>query len=152
MQVQILVLIAVGAWLIGLTAALFWVLRIFNSLTKEAKGESLIKVLEKILLRLRTDSEAIKLIKKEIAGIREIDKFHIQKVGMVRFNPFRETGGDHSFSIALLDANDTGLVLTGIHTRERTRIYTKTVKLGKGEFELSEEEKKALSKAQRVKG
>ena len=135
----------------GLTVALWWVVRVFNSLTRQAKGESLIKVLEKVIARLRIDSEEIREIKKEIAGIRELDRYHIQKVGMVRFNPFRETGGDHSFSIALLDANNTGLILTGIHTRERTRIYTKAVKLGEGEFELSDDEKKALSKAQKTK-
>ena len=149
MQVEKIVLLVLGLWLLGLTVALWWVVRVFNSLTRQAKGESLIKVLEKVIARLRIDSEEIREIKKEIAGIRELDRYHIQKVGMVRFNPFRETGGDHSFSIALLDANNTGLILTGIHTRERTRIYTKAVKNGKGEFELSDDEKKALSKAQK---
>ncbi|KKQ97242.1 hypothetical protein A3E15_01225 [Candidatus Woesebacteria bacterium RIFCSPHIGHO2_12_FULL_42_9] len=151
MQVEKIVLLVLGLWLLGLTVALWWVVRVFNSLTRQAKGESLIKVLEKVIARLRIDSEEIREIKKEIAGIRELDRYHIQKVGMVRFNPFRETGGDHSFSIALLDANNTGLILTGIHTRERTRIYTKAVKLGEGEFELSDDEKKALSKAQKTK-
>jgi len=150
-QVEKIVLLVLGLWLLGLTVALWWVVRVFNSLTRQAKGESLIKVLEKVIARLRIDSEEIREIKKEIAGIRELDRYHIQKVGMVRFNPFRETGGDHSFSIALLDANNTGLILTGIHTRERTRIYTKAVKLGEGEFELSDDEKKALSKAQKTK-
>ena len=149
MQVEKIVLLVLGLWLLGLTVALWWVVRVFNSLTRQVKGESLIKVLEKVIVRLRVDSEEIREIKKEIAGIRELDRYHIQKVGMVRFNPFRETGGDHSFSIALLDANNTGLILTGIHTRERTRIYTKAVKNGKGEFELSDDEKKALSKAQK---
>lgn len=151
MQVEKIVLLVLGLWLLGLTVALWWVVRVFNSLTRQAKGESLIKVLEKVIVRLRIDSEEIREIKKEIAGIRELDRYHIQKVGMVRFNPFRETGGDYSFSIALLDANNTGLILTGIHTRERTRIYTKAVKLGEGEFELSDDEKKALSKAQKTK-
>lgn len=151
MQLQIIVLTVAGIWLLGLTFTFWWILGVFNSLTKEAKGESLIKVLEKVLTRLKRDSEEIREIKKEIGEIRELSRLHIQKIGMIRFNPFRETGGDHSFSIALLDANDTGLVLTGIHTRERTRIYTKAVKNGKGEFEFSQEEKKALSKAQKVR-
>jgi hypothetical protein len=151
-QVQTIVpLIIIGIWLLGLTVGFWWLLRVINHLTREAKGESLIKVLEKILTRLKSDSEEIRQIKKEILGIREMSRFHIQKVGMIRFNPFRETGGDHSFTIALLDANNTGLVLTGIHTRERTRIYTKAIKNGKGEFELSDEEKKALNKAQKIR-
>jgi len=55
--------------------------------------------------------------------------------------------GDHSFSLALLDGKDTGVVITGLHTRERTRVYMKAIKAGKGEHELSEDEKKALAKA-----
>lgn len=151
MQVQIIILALVVLWLLGLTASCLWILRIFNSLTKGVGSESLVKVLDKVLVRLRQDSEEIKDIKKEIGNIHELDKFHVQKMGMVRFNPFRETGGDHSFSIAFLDETDSGLVLTGIHTRERTRVYMKEIKNGKGEFELSNEEKKALSKAQKTR-
>lgn len=149
MQVYAIVLIIIGIWLLGLTAVLIWILKIFNSLTANSKGETLIKILEKVLLGIKRESVEIDKVKKQIESVRSADKFHIQKIGVVRFNPFRETGGDHSFSIAFLDETDTGVILTGIHTRERTRIYTKALKNGKGEFELSDEEKKALSKAQK---
>jgi len=88
-------------------------------------------------------------IKVELGQQADEGRLHIQKIGIVRFNPFKEIGGDHSFSLALLDGKDTGVVLTGIHTRERTRIYTKQIKNGKCEFELSAEEKRALIKAQK---
>lgn len=133
----------------GLSAGLFWIYRIFSTLTKESKGEGLFKILGKVLEKENQNTKEISEIKKEVASIRGLDKYHIQKIGIIRFNPFRETGGDHSFSIAFLDETDTGVVITGIHTRERTRIYTKEVKRGKGEFELSDEEKKALVKAQK---
>jgi len=150
-QFQVIILIVIGAWLISLTAALFWILKVFNNLTKEVKGESLIRVLEKVLAKIEWDTKEIGEVKKEIGKIKDLDRLHLQKVGMVRFNPFRETGGDHSFTVALLDATDTGLVLTGIHTRERTRIYTKAIINGKGEFELSENERKALVRAQKTR-
>ncbi len=68
---------------------------------------------------------------------------------MVRFNPFSEVGGDHSFALAILDANSTRVVISSIHTRDRTRLYAKVIKRGKSEIELSAEEKKALAQAQK---
>ena len=70
---------------------------------------------------------------------------------MVRFNPFSEMGGDHSFSVALLDGHDTGIIITGLHTRERTRVYIKPVNKGKSEYDLSKEELKALTSTKAVK-
>ncbi|MBT6401613.1 DUF4446 family protein [candidate division WWE3 bacterium] len=66
---------------------------------------------------------------------------NIQRVGMKRFNPFGDTGGNQSFSMALLDANNDGVVLSSLHGRSGTRIYAKPVKSGKQlEHELSSEE------------
>ncbi|MBU0572511.1 DUF4446 family protein [Patescibacteria group bacterium] len=141
---------AVGFWLFVLSIGLFIILRFFNRLVKRADKGDLKKVLEKVLAVEVENSKAIKMLEKEIDKLEDDGRFHVQKVGLVRFNPFQETGGDHSFSIALLDGKDTGLVLTGLHTRERTRVYAKTVTKGKSEHELSNEEKKAFTKAKRA--
>ena len=70
---------------------------------------------------------------------------HIQKIGLVRFNPFKDTGGDQSFILALVDAQDTGVVISSLHTRTGTRWYAKGVVRGKGvEYDLSDDEIKAL--------
>jgi len=76
---------------------------------------------------------------------------HFQKLGLIRFNPFNETGGNNSFSLVLLDGKNNGWVMTGLHTRERTRLYVKPIKNLKSEYELSDEEKKALEKAVKTK-
>ncbi|KKU12365.1 MAG: hypothetical protein UX19_C0002G0072 [Candidatus Woesebacteria bacterium GW2011_GWA1_45_8] len=136
-------------WLTALTVAVFWVLRLFLRLSAKVKGENLQKVLERILEGETLNAKNLSALKVELERQRDEARLHIQKVGIVRFNPFKEIGGDHSFSLALLDGKDTGIVLTGIHTRERTRIYTKQVRNGKCEFELSNEEKRALIKAQK---
>jgi hypothetical protein len=74
---------------------------------------------------------------------------NLQKVGFVRFNPFAATGGDQSFSLALLDRKNNGLVLSSLHSRESTRLYAKTLKRGKSiDYELSKEEQKAIEHAQ----
>ncbi len=72
-----------------------------------------------------------------------------QKISIVRFNPFGDTGGDQSFSIAVLDGHNSGYVLTSIHGRQGTRSYIKPVDFGRSKYSLSEEEKQAISQAMR---
>ncbi len=71
----------------------------------------------------------------------------IQKVSVLRYNPYGDTGGDMSFSIALLDGKKAGLILTSLHTRSGTRIYTKAIIEGKSATALSKEEEEVLKKA-----
>lgn len=86
-------------------------------------------------------------LKKEVEKLREQGVFSVQKVGVVRYNPFSEVGGDQSFSIALLDGNNDGVVITSLYSRDGNRVYGKLVKNGKSEYSLSGEEKKAISEA-----
>jgi len=136
-----------GIWLLALSLVVYWLFRFLRRLTKDTKKENLVKVLESVINSQERNRVRLLELTKELKQLSDLSNYHIQKVGIVRFNPFRDLGGDHSFTIALLDAQDTGLVITGLHTRERTRVYVKAVKKGKAEYELSEEEKKALNKA-----
>jgi hypothetical protein len=86
-------------------------------------------------------------ISKELENLKRESKFNFQKIGIVRFNPFSEVGGNQSFSIALLDGNDNGVVITSLYTREGNRVYGKPVKNGQSEYLLSAEEKEAIEKA-----
>src|SRR5689334_23197781 len=70
-----------------------------------------------------------------------------QKISIVRFNPFGDTGGDQSFVLAVLDAHNSGYVLTSIHGRGGTRVYVKPVDYAKSKYTLSEEEQQALAQA-----
>lgn len=134
-------------WLSLITGFVFWIYKHINSLVKESKGEPLIKVLDGFVEKEKKNAGEIENLKNEFRRLDEKGLLHIQKVGLVRFNPFNETGGDHSFSLAVLDANDTGFVLTGLHTRERTRLYAKAVKEGRCEYDLSKEELYSIKKA-----
>lgn len=71
----------------------------------------------------------------------------IQKVGIVRYNAFKDTGSDLSFTLALLDEHNDGVVLNGIYSREMSNIYAKPVKNGESSYAMSEEEKLAVQKA-----
>lgn len=71
----------------------------------------------------------------------------VQRVGIVRFNPFEETGGNQSFVLALLDGESNGVLLTSLHARAGTRIYLRTVIGGRCDVTLSAEETEALRQA-----
>ncbi len=71
----------------------------------------------------------------------------VQNVGLVRFNPFQETGGDQSFAMALLDKRGDGVVISSLHSRNSTRFYAKPVKAGASQLSLSDEEAQALQQA-----
>lgn len=142
-------LVPIFIWLLVLSLVVYRFYRSINSLVKESKGESLIKTLGAIIAKEKKNSSSLNSLERDLAGVKLDSLSHVQKVGLVRFNPFNETGGDHSFSMSVLDANDTGFVITGLHTRERTRLYVKSVSRGKSEYELSKEEKEAIIKAQK---
>lgn len=70
------------------------------------------------------------------------------RVAIVRYNPYEDTGGDQSFSIALLSKKGSGVVVTSLHARSGTRVFAKPIREGKaGKHELSKEEQEVVSKA-----
>ncbi|HHW31225.1 MAG TPA: DUF4446 family protein [Clostridiaceae bacterium] len=73
----------------------------------------------------------------------------IQKVGIVRFNAFEDTGSDLSYSIALLNENDDGVVISSIYSRESSYTYAKPVISGNSKYPLSAEEIKAIDIAKK---
>lgn len=71
----------------------------------------------------------------------------IQKIGVVRYSAFKDTGSDLSFAVALLDENNDGVVFNGIYSREMSNIYAKPVNKGNSNYTLSEQEIEAIEKA-----
>ncbi len=89
----------------------------------------------------------VKRIGQELEDVKKISEAALQKVGVVRFSPFKEVGSDQSFSIALLDAGNNGIVLTSYYSRDLNRVYTKPIENGSSKYSLAEEEKKAIEEA-----
>ncbi len=73
----------------------------------------------------------------------------VQKVGIVRFNAFDNVGSDLSFSIAMLDNSDSGIVISGIYARDSSSTYAKPVSSGKSKYTLSAEEIQAIDIAKK---
>jgi hypothetical protein len=142
-----IILAVFGIWLIAISVVLYRIFALFNKLTKGVEVTDLKKVLEKVLAQGDKNEKDVNELVRRVNEQEEDGKLHIQKVGLVRFNPFKELGGDHSFSLSVLDGEGSGVIITSLHTRDRTRVYMKRILKGKGDIELSEEEKKALLKA-----
>ena len=86
-------------------------------------------------------------IEEALHGLQEVQKSSIQKIGLVRYNPFADDGGNLSFSLAILDGNGTGIVVTSMHGREANRIYAKSISNGKSEYKLTAEEQQAIEQS-----
>ncbi len=116
---------------------------------KQTKKEP--KDLKSALNKIKDLEERIGEILGEIKKLKKEQRFSVQKVGIIRFNPFSEVGGDQSFSISLLNENNDGAVITSLYTRQENRVYGKPIKNGQSEYSLSEEEKQAIEKAKNSK-
>ena len=123
-----------------------YILIFFKKLSKGIGRNNLIKILSKISEIEKDNSESIKKTDRVIDEIKKDAEKHLQKVSFMRYNPFPEVGGDHSFSLVILDARTNGFIITGLHTRERTRVYVKKIEKGKSKQQLSEEEQGVLTK------
>ena len=79
-----------------------------------------------------------------IDDLETVGRVAVQKVGFVRFNPFQDMGGDNSFVLALLDSEDSGVLISSLYTREGARLYGKRIEQGTTKYPLTEEEKQVL--------
>lgn len=139
-------------WLVILTFLLLRMTTHYFRLTKNITKKDLKNVLDEILRLIKKHDDLNTQVLKKIKKLSKEDRFHLQKVGFLRFNPFADTGGDQSFILALLDKDNSGVVLSSLHSRGTTRLYAKKVVHGKGEpFELSSEEKGVVSKAKKIR-
>jgi len=103
--------------------------------------------LEEVLACLKNLRKSFEKLSGELENLKKESRFSIQKIGIVRFNPFSEVGSDQSFSIALLDGNNDGVVITSIYTREGNRVYGKSIESGLSKYSLSDEEKTVIEEA-----
>lgn len=117
---------------------------------KLGNGKNLEEDLENYMYRVDRVEKQNAEINNLIQNIDKDLENCVQKVGIVRYSAFQDTGSDLSFTLALLDEKNTGVVLNGIYSREMSNIYAKPVQNGKSSYTLSEEEQKAIKKAMSV--
>jgi len=146
------ILIFIFAWLGTITFFGIRFLRSFKKLTSGVSDKDLKTILEEVLREIDLNKKEEKEILKRLEEQEEKNQFDIQKIGLVRYNPFSDTGGDQSFVLALLNGHDDGVVITSLHGRDQTRIFTKPVEKTKPSgYEFSKEETEAINKAKKGK-
>jgi hypothetical protein len=137
-----------GIWAVGLTIFVFAVHRSLTRITAGADKKRLDEILGDLRVELKSEQAARSVLERDLKAVRGALPGHLQKLGFERFNPFRSTGGNQSFTLAVLDGSNNGVILTSLHGREQTRLYAKPVRAGKTDSTLLAEEKQALSGAQ----
>jgi hypothetical protein len=144
LAVAVVLLVVWVAWLQRSDALLR---RRLRRLIGDADGAGLDELLDRQFRRLDTVAERVDALNRLHHELEGLAQRSIQKVGVIRFNPFADTGGDQSFAIALLDAEGNGVVLSSLHGRADTRIFAKQVEAGRSKHALSDEEQDAIRKA-----
>ena len=99
-------------------------------MTRGANGRSLEGTLEAHVDKVYAVARELDALEARTAILEGAQRRAFQRVGLVRFNPFEDTGGNQSFAVALLDAVGDGFVLSSLHARQGTRVYAKTVAAG----------------------
>ncbi len=116
----------------------------FMSLEGDKNIEELLNI---ILDRTELINSKNKDIENRISEMEDSLINCIQKVGVIRYNAFDNMGSDLSYSIALLDSNDNGIVISGIYSRDSSSTYAKPIVNGKSKYVLSDEEVQAINEA-----
>ncbi len=115
-----------------------------NGMTRGSDGGSLEAMLTGSLERVDRIGRDVDQLAARSAIVEGDLRGALQRVALVRFNPFEETGGNQSFALALMDAAANGLVISSLHARAGTRIYGKALVAGRAETALSAEETEAV--------
>ncbi len=140
----ILVAVVFLAWNLTLHWQVYQTRKKIILMFKGAKVTDLECVIFEQIRRLRQNEKSLKELNNFTRYLEKMALNSVQKVGVIRFNPFKDTGGDQSFCIAFLNAQNNGFTLSSLFTREGTRIYTKPIANGNSNYPLTEEEKEAI--------
>jgi hypothetical protein len=119
----------------------------YARLVRGGAGGNLEELLDRHLDRMDATAERVEQLDALCQQLEGTLQHAIQRVGIVRFNPFSDTGGDQSFSIALLDGDGDGLVISSLFGRAETRVFAKPVQAGQSKYTLTDEEQEAIQLA-----
>lgn len=139
-----------GAFFIWLALLTYLVLRqknFFQELFPKDNSRDIRNKFKEVLEAISLFEKENRLLDNRITGFKKESLGNLQNLAVLKYNPYNDTGGEQSFSLALLDGRLNGVVLTSLHSRSGTRTYLKSVKSGKSELELSKEEAQVLKEA-----
>jgi len=151
MSLTVILLLIIILVLALLSCFLFFYYLKINRKIDLLLGKGKIRDLRDVLFSHIEKTKGIELVLKgaieKIKSLENISKITFRKIGVVRFNPFNDLGGNQSFAVALLDGQNNGFVISSLFTQEGNRVYAKSVVNGKSGYVLSNEEKEAITRA-----
>jgi hypothetical protein len=143
-----------GVLLAALVGLMIWLaLRLhrvencYRTLTAGTNAGNLDAVLEDHVRQVRQATERVTELDELTRQMERDSRSHIQHLGFLRFNPFRDSGGDQSFAVALADQDGNGVVISGLHGRDATRVYAKPLATWESVYPLTDEERQAIRRA-----
>jgi hypothetical protein len=143
--VAVIATIALGLSLLGLLVALIVLLRVSRAGRRGGRGAAVGDA--SLEATVTAQLERLSALDTRVTALDVRAKGAVQRIGVVRFNPFEDTGSNQSFALALLDARGNGVVISSLHSRQATRVYLKQISGGRSETALSDEESEALRQA-----
>ena len=140
----------VGAFIVIVIALIVLIMRLNKRLNKLLEGKDA-KSLEDTLIHIIDEIKRMNAVQegtdKIIKDLNKRLKTSVTGVGVVRFNPFTNSGGNQSFAVALLNEHGNGVIISTLYGREKTSIFAKPIVKFKSEYELTKEEAEALEEA-----
>jgi hypothetical protein len=139
--------LVLAIWIITLQVRMNKLTRHYNRVISDSEDGSLQDALDRYIGRLDDMTGQVQELEEICRTVEKNVRRAIQRIGIVRFNPFADTGSDQSFAVALLDLNGTGIVFSSLFSRTSTRIFAKPVVDGKSTHVLTDEEREAIEQA-----
>jgi hypothetical protein len=144
LTLAVLALAGVVVWLaLRLRKAEAW----YTALAEGTSGGNLESILADHMVKLRDATSRVAELDELARRLERGSRGHLQRVGFLRFNPFRDAGGDQSFAVAMTDQDGSGVVISSLHSRDVTRVYGKPLVGWASPYPLTEEEQQAIKKA-----
>jgi hypothetical protein len=140
-------LVGVVAWLAILQVRATRMVRQYRKWMTGSDGQDLEEALGRFVEEARQATEAVSEMQSGTREMARTLQHSMQWMGLVRYNPFRDTGGNQSFALAILDGDGDGVVISSLHARDNTRLYAKPLTHWESPHPLTEEETEAIERA-----
>lgn len=124
--------------------------RLYKKVIRELQTRDVVDILSDDIKKNEEFTKMLNDFRRQLALIDNEVKSSIKKLGIVRYNAFNDVGSDLSFSIAFLDSDDNGVVISGIYGRNETATFAKPITNGQSNYPLSAEEIQAIEKAKKA--
>jgi hypothetical protein len=149
--VLLLLVVILSVWSILLYRQVGRLRQSYGALLTGGEGKDLGELLSMYVEQMRLAASKADQLKKASEQMERQLKDSVQRVGLIRFNAFEDTGGEQSFALALLNAQGDGVVVSSLQGRAENRLYAKPVRKWDSAYSLSVEEKEAIAQAYQSK-